>query len=183
MQPGAQSFTWKATDDNGDDLEYSIYFRGTDEKDWKLLAKKVRETFYTLDSGSLPDGVYLLKVVAGDAPSNEVGKGLIGELASKPFIISNGTPLVEIVNHRIEGKKVSMELRAKVPSGRIESAEFSLDGGDWFLVFPSDGVADEAEERFRFSTIELTAGEHLIGLRATDVNGNTGTAKLVVKIP
>jgi hypothetical protein len=183
VQPGAQSFTWKATDDNGDDLEYMVYFRGIDEKDWKLLAKDVRDTFYTLDSDSLPDGIYLLKVVASDAPSNEFGKGLIGELVSKPFVIGNGTPLVEVVNHRIEGKKVTMDFRAKVPSGRIESAEFSIDGGDWFLVFPTDGVADEAEEQFQFSTPELTAGEHLIGLRATDVNGNTGTTKLIVKIP
>jgi hypothetical protein len=26
-------------------------------------------------------------------------------------------------------------------------------------------------------------GEHLIGIRASDANGNTGTAKLLVKIP
>lgn len=183
IQPGAQSFTWKATDDNGDDLVYSIYFRGSDERDWKLLAKDIRDTFYTLDGGSLPDGTYLLKVVASDAPSNEYGKGLIGALLSRPFVICNGTPLVETVGHTIEGRKVAVEFRARAPSARIESAEFSIDGGEWFLVFPADGVADENTEQFRFSTPELSPGEHLIGLRATDINGNTGTAKLVVRIP
>ncbi len=183
IQPGAQSFTWKATDDNGDDLVYSLYFRGSDEKDWKLLAKDVRETFYTLDVGALPDGVYILKVVASDAPSNEYGKGLIGELLSKPFVVCNGTPLVETVRHTIEGRKVTVEFLARAPSARIESGEFSIDGGEWFLVFPADGVADESTEQFRFSTPELVPGEHLIGLRATDINGNTGTARLVVRIP
>jgi hypothetical protein len=32
-------------------------------------------------------------------------------------------------------------------------------------------------------TAELSTGEHLIGIRASDENGNTGTTKLVVKIP
>ena len=183
LQPGAQSFTWKATDDNGDELEYSIYFKGSDEKDWKLLEKNVHETFFTLDGGSLPDGVYLLKVVAGDAPSNEYGKGLIGELMSKPFVISNSTPLVEVAGHKPEGRKLRIEFRAKVPAGRIESAEFSIDGGEWYLVFPKDGISDSTEELYEILTPELTTGEHLVGLRATDVTGSTGTAKLVVKLP
>ena len=54
LQPGAQSFTWKATDDNDDSLEYSIYFKGEGESDWKLLAKELTETFYTLDGAALP---------------------------------------------------------------------------------------------------------------------------------
>jgi len=183
VQPGAQAFTWKAADVNGDDLVYLIYFRGLEERDWKLLEKKVTDTFYTLNGSALPDGVYLLKVVASDAPSNEFGKALIGELVSIPFVISNSTPLVEVTGHQVEGRKVSVEFRARVAAGRIESAEFSIDGGEWLLVFPDDGVADSAEEHYKFLTMELAAGEHLIGVRAGDVGGNTGTAKIVIRIP
>ncbi|MBM3791638.1 MAG: hypothetical protein FJW35_15005 [Acidobacteria bacterium] len=182
VQPGAQSVTWKGADENDDDLEFSVYFRGADERDWKLLVKKSTETFYTLDGASLPDGSYRLKVVASDAPSNEFGKALIGELISRPFVISNGTPVVEVTNHSVEGRRVRVEFRASVGAGRIESAEFSIDGGEWSLVFPTDGIADSAEEQYRLSTPELPVGEHLIGLRAGDLNGNTGTAKLVVRI-
>lgn len=183
IQAGAQSFTWKATDDNDDALQYSIYFRGGGENDWKLLAKDLKDTFYTLDGDALPDGVYSLKVVASDAPSNAYGRGLIGELVSRPFIISNSTPVINVGNHQIEARKVTVDFQAKVGTGRIESAEFSIDGGDWQLVFPTDGIADSAEEQFQFTTPELTAGEHLVGLRATDSNGQTGTGKLLVKIP
>ncbi len=182
-QPGAQAFSWKATDDNEDTLEYSIYFRGEGETDWKLLEKNVNDTFYTLESGALPDGVYTLKVVASDAPSNPYGKALIGELVSKPFVINNSTPLVEIAQHKITGKKVDLQFRARVATGRIASGEFSIDGGEWFLVFPVDGIADSAQEEFQVTTPELTTGEHSIGLRAGDTAGNTGSAKLVVRIP
>lgn len=183
LQPGSQSFTWKAADDNDDNLEYSLYFKGEGESDWKMLEKKLTDTFYTLDAASLPDGVYTLKVVASDAPSNPFGKFLIGELISRPFVISNTTPLVEISNHKVNGKRVELQFRARVRTGRIATAEFSIDGGEWYLVFPVDGIADSTQEDFQFTTPELSTGEHLIGLRSSDSNGNTGTAKLLVKIP
>jgi|WetSurMetagenome_2_1015567.scaffolds.fasta_scaffold01494_9 hypothetical protein len=183
LQAGAQSFTWKATDDNDDSLEYAIYFKGEGESEWKVLEQRSTDTFYTLDSVSLPGGVYRLKVVASDAPSNPYGRFLIGELVSNPFVISNTTPLVEIKDHKISSKSVEIQFSARVPAGRIITAEFSLDGGEWFLVFPQDGIADSVQEEFRFATPDLSLGEHLIGVRASDEDGNTGTAKLLVKIP
>ena len=60
-QPGAQSFTWKATDENDDTLEYSIYLKGEGETEWKQLEKKTTETFHTLEAGSLPDGAYTVR--------------------------------------------------------------------------------------------------------------------------
>ena len=57
-----------------------------------------------------------------------------------------------------------------------------MDGGEWLLVFPVDGIADSPQEEFQFTTPEMPSGEHVIAIRATDGNGNTGTAKIVVKI-
>jgi sugar lactone lactonase YvrE len=183
LQIGAQSFTWKATDDNEDTLEYALYFKGEGETDWKLLEKKLSDAFYTLNTASLPDGSYRLKVVVSDAPSNPYDKFLIGELISDPFMISNTSPFLEVTGNRIIGKKVEVLFRARVPAGRIATAEFSIDGGEWSLVFPGDGIADSSQEDYRAVTPELLTGEHLIGLRASDANGVTGTTKLLVKIP
>jgi hypothetical protein len=183
LQPGAQSFTWKAADDNEDTLEYSLYFKGEGETDWKMLEKKLDDTFYTVNTASLPDGSYRLKVVASDAPSNPYDKFLVGELVSDPFVIANTSPQVEITGNKVNGKKVEAQFRARVLTGRIATAEFAVDGGEWHLVFPSDGIADSAQEDYRIVTPELSTGEHLIGIRASDGDGNTGTAKLIVKTP
>jgi hypothetical protein len=182
LQPGAQSFTWKATDDNEDTLEYSVFFKGEGESDWKLLTKDLNETFYTLDGTALPDGIYRLKVVASDAPANPYGKARVGELISKAFLISNATPVIDVTSHTVNGKRVEVQFHAKVGTGRIASGEFSVDGGEWFLIFPGDGIADSVDEDFQFVTPDLTPGEHLIGLRASDASGSTGTTKLLVKI-
>jgi hypothetical protein len=183
LQPGAQSFTWKATDDNEDLLEYSLYFRGDAESEWKLLEKKLTDTFYTLNAASLPDGTYRLKVVASDAPTNPFDKFLIGEMISEPFVIANTSPKLEVASNKVNGKRVELQFRAGVTTGRIATAEFSIDGGSWNLIFPVDGITDSAQEEYRFTTPELSMGEHLIGIRASDADGNTGTSKAIVKIP
>ena len=183
LQPGAQAFTWKASDDNGDSLEYLLYFKGEGESDWKLLEKKLTDAFYTLNTAALPDGAYRLKVVVSDEPSNPYDKYLIGELISKPFVIANASPQIEMGGNKVNGKRVEVQFRARVATGRIATAEFSIDGGEWNLVFPTDGIADSAQEDYKVITPELSIGEHLIGIRASDGDGNTGTSKFIVKIP
>jgi hypothetical protein len=183
LQPGAQSVNWKAADANDDTLEYAIFFKGEGEADWKLLDNKLTETFYTLDAAALPDGVYRLKILASDAPSNPYNKSLVGELVSSPFVISNSTPQLEIGTSKINGKKIEASFSVRVPTGHVASAEFSIDGGEWHLLFPADGIADSMQEEYLIATPELSPGEHVIGMRSSDANGNTGTAKLVVKVP
>ena len=183
LEPGAQSFTWKATDDNEDTLEYSLYFKGEGDSDWKVLEKNLTDTFYTLAATALPDGVYTLKVLASDKPSNPFGKFLVGELVSKPFVITNSSPVLEVIGQKIQGKRAEIQFRARVLAGRVESGEFSVDGGEWLLLSPVDGICDSPQEDFQFATPDLTSGEHVVGLRASDGTGNTGTSKAVVKIP
>lgn len=183
LRPGTQSFTWKGTDGNEDALEYALYFRGEDEADWKILEKKVTDTFYTLHAATLPDGTYRLKVVANDSPSNAYDRFQIGEAISDPFVVSSVTPRIEILNRMVQGRRVTAQFRASVSAGCVATAEFSVDGGDWRLVFPVDGIADSTREEYLLATPELSPGEHLIGVRASDRNGLTGTERLVMKVP
>jgi hypothetical protein len=181
-QPGARSITWKAEDDNDDELQYDVYFKAEGEADWKLLEKNLKEEFYTLDSTALPDGVYHVKVMASDAPSNPYGKALAGELVSKAFIIDNTPPVIEIVSHRVTDKKVEVNFRVTDNVSIVHSAEFSVDGSDWRSIFPKDGIADSKTEEYQLITEALSPGEHAVALKGTDAMGNAGSNKLVVKI-
>jgi hypothetical protein len=78
---------------------------------------------------------------------------------------------------------VEVTYRARSAATRLYSAEFSIDGGAWSLLFPKDGITDSKEEEFVLLTQEMTSGEHLLGLRVTDTAGNVGAQKVVVKIP
>jgi hypothetical protein len=181
---GAQAISWKASDDNEDLLHYTLYFKGDNETEWKLLEKELEDDFYTIDSNDLPDGTYTVKVVASDELSNAFGKALRGELVSKPFVINNSAPSIALEKNESKARRVEITYRAKdAAAGLISSSEFSIDGGPWHLVFPKDGIADSREEEYFVQTPELSVGEHVIGIRVTNIVGGVGAAKLVVKVP
>jgi hypothetical protein len=180
---GAQAISWKASDENEDLLRYALYFRGDTEAEWKLLEKDLEDDFYTIDSNDLPDGTYTVKVVASDEPSNAFGKALRGELVSKPFVINNTAPSIALEKNESKARRVEVTYLAKVAAGLISSSEFSIDGGPWHLVFPKDGIADSREEEYFVQTPELSVGEHVIGIRVTNIVGGVGAIKLVVKLP
>src|SRR5260370_40198106 len=73
---------WSAHDDNDDTLVFSVYYRGEDEREWKLLKSGITDKFFSFDSGLLPDGSYKLKVVASDGPSHTPEEALADEKES-----------------------------------------------------------------------------------------------------
>src|SRR5438552_5833692 len=79
-QRGAQAFQWTATDKNQDTLTYDIYYRADNERTWKLLKRDLEDNFYTISSDTLPDGMYVVRVVGNDQPSNPPDLALRGEM-------------------------------------------------------------------------------------------------------
>jgi len=178
---GKKTIKWQARDPNGDSLEYSLYFRGLGEQNWKLLEEELRKTSYPLDSESFPDGAYLIKVVATDSLSNPKELALSYEEVSDPFEIDNTPPMVVELKAQAAGdKKYTVTGKVEDAASYIKSMVYSVDGGDWELVFPSDQILDNKVEDFSFSTEVLADGEHTIVVKASDAAGNVGSAKTVI---
>ena len=180
--PHVQSLSWRAKDLNNDDLVYSIYYRGEDESDWKLLEEGVKETHYTIDAVSFPDGVYFAKVVASDRASNPADQTLATELISKAFIITNSSPRVELEPPQVQGQQVLLTFTARTSASTVYQAEYSVDAGEWNVLFPEDRVADSSMERYGFTVKKLAPGERSIAIRVVDSVGNIGTGKTTVSI-
>ena len=62
--------SWTAEDPDRDTLEYALYFRGEDERAWKLLKDHLKENTYTQEAEAFADGRYFFRVVASDRLSN-----------------------------------------------------------------------------------------------------------------
>ncbi len=180
-QPGAQSISWEAHDDNGDELEYALYFKGEGEANWKLLENHLTETTYTIDSKALPDGVYSVKVVASDVPSNPREAALTDEMVSRTFVINNSPPRITIKSNHAQGDGVEIRFDAQSDSTPLYQAEYSVDGGEWRIIYPVDGITDGLREEYVFS-VQTGPGEHSIGMRVIDSVGNVGTGKVIVKM-
>ncbi len=179
-QKGAQGVRWAARDDNDDALIYSVYTRGKDERSWKLLKDKLTDKFYSWDSNTLPDGVYYVKVVASDAPSNSPPDALTDERESGPFEVDNTPPQITGLKATVEGSKLRVSFRSTDALSPIKKAEYSLDALDWRLALPIDRLYDSLQEDFNF-TVEAGPGEHTIAVRVYDRVDNVAVEKIVVR--
>ena len=188
-EKGYQSVLWSAHDDNEDDLRFSVYFRGENEMDWKLLKDKLEQKFYSWDSTAMPDGAYYLKIVATDAASNPPALALTTERESERFVVDNTPPAVDELKAEVGGAQKTATVRfvARDATSSIERAQYSVDGGDWIIVMPKNGISDAPEEHYDFSVSlpgNTTArSEHTIAVRAYDRFDNVGSAKTTVKVP
>jgi hypothetical protein len=182
-QRGAQSFQWTANDKNQDALIYDIYIRADNDRTWKVLKRDVEDNFYSISSDTLPDGVYVVRIVASDAPSNPLDLAQRGEMESRPFIVDNTPPVVTIALERLENRKARVAIEAVDQTSTLNQAEVAIDTGEWRPVFPKDGIIDSKSESFSFLSGDLTSGEHVIAFRIYDQNDNAGMGKLVVRVP
>jgi len=190
-EKGYQSVLWSAHDDNDDDLRFSVYFRGENETDWKLLKDKLEQKFYSWDSTAMPDGAYYLKIAGTDATSNPPAEALATERESERFVVDNTPPVIEGLKAQ-SGKSqrnlsAEIQFTARDATSSIERAQYSIDGGDWILVTPTKGISDASEEHYEF-TASLPPGaaagsEHTIAVRAYDRFDNVGSAKTTIKAP
>ena len=182
-QKGARSLQWTATDRNNDGLTYSLHYKAENEAAWKLLRDGLEDPFYTLSSDTLPDGIYVFRVVASDEGSNPEEIALAGERETAPFAIDNSPPSVTMREEGIENRRVRLHVEVEDRTSTLKQAGVSVDAGEWRPIFPVDGIVDSLSEVFDFSSIELTAGEHTIAFRVYDQNENVGIGKTIVRIP
>ncbi|UCD58609.1 MAG: hypothetical protein JSV16_05745, partial [Candidatus Hydrogenedentota bacterium] len=148
---------WQAHDENGDTLEYELYFKGTEETRWKLLEDELSETSYEWDTEAVPDGEYHVKVIASDSPSNPEESSLTAKRVSEPFMIDNTSPIVRALHaapaRDSGGYRISCTVSDNLSP--VRSAEYSIDAGGWVTVFPDDGIFDSLSEKVEFATGRL----------------------------
>lgn len=175
--------TWAATDPNKDSLLFALHFRGEDESTWKKIRDRLLITHYDWDTERVPDGAYRFRVVASDIRTNPPDRALEGELVGEAVVIDNTPPTVGELKARVgKDRAVSVAVAAKDAGSRIDSAEYTIDGGEWQQLAPTDGIFDAAAETMEFKTESLEPGEHTIVVRAKDEAGNSGAAKAVIQV-
>jgi hypothetical protein len=143
-----------------------------------------RESSLRWDTTKIPDGTYIVKVVATDRASNPA-EPLSDEVISDPVVIANRAPHLVCFTH---AKKVGSDRKAlvagiaeaRVP---IQGAQYRIDGGEWTALVPTDGIWDGRLEPWSLTTVALSRGKHQIELKLVDVAGNVATQNVSVEVP
>ncbi len=170
---------WKVEDANSDTLQFNIYYKGIDEMNWKLLKKELKQTNYTWDTTSMPDGRYTIKVEATDKLSNPPGLAKSTDKISDSFDIDNTQPMVGNITATANGDETyQISCTAEDRSSYIQKAVYKIDSDEhWQVIFPADGIFDSKREDLLLQTNTLPPGDHTVTIRVTDSAGNTAVGR------
>jgi hypothetical protein len=178
-QKGIQTFSWRADDANGDTLAYDVSYRRVDDTRFRPLRKALTDAVLAWDTTTVPNGRYVIRVTATDAPSNPEALALTVDKESAPFEVDNTPPAVTAMLVQASAPVIRAVVRDD--SSMVRRADYSVDGGRWREVHPVDGINDALEETFEIPTAELPPpGPHVVVVRASDLLGNVSTARVLV---
>jgi len=169
---GFRTVTWRAHDDNGDALRYTLSFRKVGSEKWLRLRENFEESSMNFDTSQLPDGNYELRLSVTDAQDNP-DHGLTDVKEGIQIVVDNTPPSITATN---EGDDVVIHVSDKrSPIGKVE---YSADAEKWIRLTPVDGIGDSPNETYRIKR-SAVAGKFVI-VRAVDAFFNVGTESIAL---
>ena len=176
---GYQTVTWDATDENDDAISYSIFLKQDGEKAWRLLDEKWPETLYTFQTQNFPDGLYFIRVVASDLPSNPPDLEKQAEKTSQPLIIDNSAPILKNFQAVKDKNQLAITFQAEDGFSAIKEVRYLVRPDDWRIVFPEDGLCDSKQESFKFKVNLAPNSDNLMTVIVKDGSGNIGVFRQI----
>jgi hypothetical protein len=175
-QKGLMTFVWRAEDENNDELQFDVLYRREGETAWKTLKRGLTDPILVWDTTSVPNGAYLLRVMATDVASNPPGNALAGHMDSASFDIDNGPPTITVTAVRRDGGRTVIAFDVRDEHSAVQKVEYSLDGDRWRAIYPRDGISDSRLEQFEL-VLDGDAGTRGVVIRATDALNNVSSAR------
>jgi hypothetical protein len=164
------------------------------------------------DTTQVPDGVYLLRVMATDEPASPTDYATVYSPAV-PIVVCNTPPVVSVRERDVkvaengvaelsgvafqyfeerkeeatDGEEQKSEnartRRILRQSAPIVGVQYQIGNGDWFSAEPLDGMFDSAFELFRIRTKPLPAGEHTLRIKVFNGAGKSAEIEQKVSVP
>jgi len=170
FRKGYRTVNWRAHDDNGDSLRYSLSFRRKGADRWLRLRENIDETSMNFDTSQLPDGTYQLRLVASDIIDNP-DNAMTAVREGIEFEVDNTPPAITFTT---QGDDVIIRVIDKLsPIGKLE---YSADAQKWIRLMPADGINDSPDETYRLKRSSVQ-GKFVI-VRAVDAFYNVATESI-----
>jgi len=165
-----RTLTWKTSDPDGDVVIDLLEFRPVSSSRWIPLKSDIRETFYSFDTSSLPDGEYVFRLTASDAEANP-GEGKSASRETSPVSIDNTPPVIR----RIGTGKSPLRFEVEDAASPLTEFEYSVNAREWVRVEPDDGLSDSRKETYSIDLAPADRSGYLL-VRATDASHNVAAA-------
>jgi outer membrane protein assembly factor BamB len=168
------------------------------------------KTRFEWDTTQVPDGVYLLRVMATDEPASPTDYAAVYSPAV-PIVVCNTPPVVSVRERDVKvaedsvveltgfafqyfverkegsangGEQTSERARRILrQSAPIVGVQYQIGDGEWFSAEPLDGMFDSAFEPFRIRTKPLPPGEHTMRIKVFNGAGKSTVVEPKVSVP
>ena len=98
---------------------------------------------------------------------------------SAPILVDNRKPEVA----GLVAKYPFVSGRARDDQSPLTSLEYAVDGGEWQVLSPADGICDDLVESFTVKLPPLSPGPHAVTVRAWDSADNVGASSITLRSP
>ena len=173
FRKGYRTIIWRARDDNGDTLRYTVSFRRTGSERWLPLRENIQETQVNFDTSQLPDGAYQVRLTATDSVDNPE-LPLTDTKEGIEFQVDNISPSISAAE---DGDNVT--IRVTDAMSPITKVEYAADAEKWIRLTPVDGIADSTSETFRLPK-SAVSGKFVV-VRAVDAFYNVAAESIGVR--
>src|SRR3989338_6754432 len=183
-QMAQKSIQWEVEDPNNDSLQLTIFYKGLDEKMWKIIDKNTQKKGNcTWDTLRIPDGKYEVKLLVSDMPDNPPEIALNAENVIQHILVDNSSPVIESLSAAAgTEEKFIITGRVKDKYSNVIKVQYTIDGQEWISAYPVDGIFDSLDESFQITTKSLTSGGYTIIVNVFDTERNVGIERVVFEI-
>lgn len=165
---GTATFAWDSSDADGDDLAYAVQFSPDGGSSWSTLAVDTTEGSLQVDLASLPGtAMGLVRVQASDGVLVTVDE-------SDSFVITDRTPTATIAAP-FDGDEFFGVQPIFFEGAALDMEDGELAAGSLVWTSSLDGLLGTGNQ-FVLAADDLTPGQHVLTLSATDSVGNVGSA-------
>ena len=170
LRKAYRTLTWKTSDPDGDPVVHSLEFRPVSSSRWIPLKSDIRDSFYSFDTSSLPDGEYAFRLTASDAEANP-GEGKTASRETGPVLIDNTPPVIRSIG----STKGVLRFEVEDAASPLTDFEYSVNAREWVRVEPEDGLSDSRKETYSIDLKPADRSGYLL-VRATDASHNVAAA-------
>jgi len=179
----SRTFSWLASDPDGDRLVYDLAYRREDDGAWRPILTGTEESLAMWETADLPDGSYEVQLTVSDRLDNPASEAAATTRVLGPVHVDNTPPVVSrLALERADGG-VRVRFRAEDGAGVLSSATVVLPDGTQERLDPTDRICDSSREEFDRIVpwprdgVAAGAAPWPLRVEVRDLGGNLGFAE------
>jgi hypothetical protein len=180
--PGSQVVYWTVADSDGDTLAYTFSIKRADAAEWTDLAVNIRDNYVQFSTATLPDGLYLTRLIAAEQAPRPAAQRLRVDFETDDLVIDHTPPEILDAAVRRDGASLFVTVHGRDALSLLDGAEFVFNNGYREIVqHPMDGINDGREETYELqSPAAKVTGASAVEIHLYDESGNAAVRRVTL---